>query len=164
MNNNITTTTADPASVKSNPSAELPLPAVKQSKFSQSKLTTTSPNPYVNEELNIAICDLIWSNNSSLLLIDDLKTCFCTCLSLYLNYNIPSHQQLSKNLMDTFYSIVYNDTLAYLQKQVNIFVNTICDGLTIKNIPMVNVMASEVYKPVAAIIIIAFARSTCQGL
>lgn len=124
--------------------------------FVQLKLTD-EPNPTAESKLTMAIADLIHSLGLPFTLASEVK--FRQVLHLArcsgANYQPPSRNSIAGELLDLNYDQYLKKNLNRLLKDIDVFgLSFYGDGATVKKMPLINILASGVFCPVAVLEIV----------
>ncbi len=124
------------------------------------------PNPTVESRLTMAIADMIHSLGLSFSLASDRKFRHVIQLARAAGstYVPPTRNAVAGELLDLNYEQYLKRNMKMLKKDVDDFGLTYFgDGATVKKMPLINILASGVYKPVAVLEIVDCSSQASSG-
>ena len=142
-------------------------PTLKKAKNTRQPLIWSgTPNPIAPANMDIAVVDMIHSNNLSFTFARDAKIlrCFKLARTLPSDYNTPDRNALGGQLLQTLYKINWTEAIAMLIVDCVLFgLTLIGDGATTKTTPMINALAAGVNNPFALLDVFDCSKHCSKG-
>ena len=132
----------------------------------QLKLTSMSPNPSVEQELTVAIAQMIHLGGLpfSLAGSDLFRRVLSLAKGVPTSYRPPSRNQIAGPLLGLLYDEQIRKQHEQLKKDADLFKHQYClDGATIKSVPLLNVLVSGAYNHSAVMDIIDCTDHMAEG-